>query len=341
MCHPLALPGDGGGGRGYIKTVVDKAILPEQVAPEGELPADGYAQRLAQLSRMSVDKHYDAFADIPWDDPAYALDPEDPRWEFSPRTMGRSRWYQSQPPALRARMGLYYLASVMKAGVLFENVLQRGMLTLASRLPNKDPTFRYAYHEVIEEGHHSLMFQEFVNRSGVDVPGLSLGQRLAAEAVLGVGRFFPEVFFYFVLGGECPLDELQRSILLDPHERPPLLVTLFRHHVTEEARHLAFAYAWLDRLLPTVSWPRRQLSALLAPLVLGTMVGSSVAVNGIVEAFNIPESALDEGYRDNPELRHGARRAFRRVREVLRAHGCIPAWAVPLWKHFGIWEEPA
>ena len=28
------------------------------------------------------------------------------------------------------------------------------------------------YHEVIEEAQHSLMFQEFVNRAGFDIPGL-------------------------------------------------------------------------------------------------------------------------------------------------------------------------
>src|SRR3989454_8600620 len=37
----------------------------------------------------------------------------------------------------------------------------------------RSPEFRYVYHEVIEEAQHSLMFQEFVNRSGFDIPGRS------------------------------------------------------------------------------------------------------------------------------------------------------------------------
>ena len=57
----------------------------------------------------------------------------------------------------------------MKAGLQFESVLKRGLLEYAFRLPDGVPEFRYAYHEVIEEAQHSLMFQEFVNRAGLDV----------------------------------------------------------------------------------------------------------------------------------------------------------------------------
>ena len=39
-------------------------------------------------------------------------------------------------------------------------------------MPNGSAELRYLYHEVIEEAQHSLMFQEFVNRTGLDVDGL-------------------------------------------------------------------------------------------------------------------------------------------------------------------------
>ncbi len=66
------------------------------------------------------------------------------------------------------RLGLSVIASFMRIGVQFENILTRGLLGYALRQPNGSPLFRYLYHESIEESHHSLMFQEFLNRSGVD-----------------------------------------------------------------------------------------------------------------------------------------------------------------------------
>ena len=52
--------------------------------PEEERPAgarETFPELVARLSRLSVTKHYDAYADVPWDDPAYKIDPDDPRWE--------------------------------------------------------------------------------------------------------------------------------------------------------------------------------------------------------------------------------------------------------------------
>ena len=51
------------------------------------------------------------------------------------------------------------------------------MLEFALKRPNGALEFRYAYHEAIEEAHHTLMFQEFV--SSGDLQNHRLG---AAEA---------------------------------------------------------------------------------------------------------------------------------------------------------------
>ena len=39
-----------------------------------------YADKLQHFSAASVDKCFNAFKDVPWDDPAYAIDPLDERW---------------------------------------------------------------------------------------------------------------------------------------------------------------------------------------------------------------------------------------------------------------------
>src|SRR6185369_18078979 len=77
-------------------------------------------QLLARLSHQSVVKHFDAYADVPWDDPAYEIEPTDPRWELDDDAgLGATEWYRNQPSEVRARIGLHFIAANMKAGLQF------------------------------------------------------------------------------------------------------------------------------------------------------------------------------------------------------------------------------
>ena len=42
---------------------------------------DAFKSLVERLSRQSVTKHFDAYADVAWDDPEMQIDPTDPRWE--------------------------------------------------------------------------------------------------------------------------------------------------------------------------------------------------------------------------------------------------------------------
>src|SRR2546422_7811838 len=99
----------------------------------------------------------------------------------------------------------------MKIGTQFENVLQRGLLEFAWTLANGAPEFRYVYHEVIEEGQHSLMFQEFVNRTGFDVAGLGFWDRLRGRRGDAPPRGLPPPLFSFLPGGGGPHGSLPRA----------------------------------------------------------------------------------------------------------------------------------
>src|SRR6266571_65500 len=108
--------------------------------------ADAYRDLIARLSHQSVVKHFDAYADVDWDAPELALDAGDSRWELSSDdTLGATSWYRALPQAARARLGLDLVASKMKTGLEFENVLKRGLLEYAATLPNGSPEFRYTY----------------------------------------------------------------------------------------------------------------------------------------------------------------------------------------------------
>ncbi len=301
--------------------------------------AEKFEALVRRLSEQSVTKHYDAYADIPWDDPAFAVDQDDPRWEL-PHVdpLGATAWYQAQPAGVRSRIGLYRYASAAKLGGEFENVLKRGLLEHAFRLENHDPTFRYIYHEVIEEAHHGMMFQEFVNRSGLPIPGMPRHLRRAANRVVLMGRFFPELFFIFVLGGEDPIDYIQRDILRRRDDLPPVIETMMRHHVTEEARHLSFARHYLKQEVPHLGPARRFVMSIAAPIILGIMAQMMIkAPASMAKEFGIPDEVMREAYRGNAQLQDELRDGVRKVRKLCRELGLINPVAKLLWRGLRIY----
>ena len=300
--------------------------------------AETYGDLLARLSRQSVVKHFDAYADIDWDAEDFRIDPEDPRWEVFEDGLASTAWYQEQPQGVRARIGLHMVATFMKIGVQFESVLKRGLLDFAAGLPNQSREFRYVYHEVIEEAQHSLMFQEFVNRAGFDIPGLPPLMRVGTRQVIRFARTFPELFFVFVLGGEDPIDHVQRQALRGRRPIHPLLKRIMQIHVTEEARHLCFARHYLKQRVPELGVVRRTALAVRAPLILAVMAQLMMRPSReIVRTYGIPNEVVAEAYTRNRRHRAETVEALRKVRELCVELGiALPA----LWKRLGIWEAP-
>jgi hypothetical protein len=300
-----------------------------------------YRRHLARLSHASVVKHFDAYADIDWDAPEMRIDPADPRWELDPEdSLARTAWYRSQPAEIRAAIGLHMIANFMKLGLQFESVLKRGLLDFAWRLPNGAPEFRYLYHEVIEEAQHSLMFQEFVNRTGLEPPGLPGWQRFGTRLVVRFARTFPELFFVFVLGGEDPIDHVQREMLRGRRDLHPLFQRISQIHVTEEARHLSFARLYLRRQVPRLGAVKRALLRFRVPLILGQMGQLMMRPSRqIVERYGIPAEVLREAYGSS---HHRARTAaaVRKVRDLCVELGIVTSWTEPLWRAFGLVPAP-
>ena len=318
-------------------TMSDTAVLDE------EQRADRFTELVERLSHQSVVKHFDAYADVPWDEPEYQIDPADPRWELDGDSgLGATQWYRSLPAPVRARIGLHSIAANMKAGLQFESILKRGLLEYAFKLPDRSPEFRYVYHEVIEEAQHSLMFQEFVNRTGLDVPGLTWDLKFGSRRVIGIARRFPALFFVFVLGGEDPIDHVQRTELRSGRELHPLLERIMRIHVTEEARHLSFARQYLRTNVPTLSRGRRQAIAIEAPLILAEMASVMMRPpRNLVREYGIPKEVLAEAYGPGSPARDATRQSLRKVRSLLTELGLVTPASKRLWTTFGIWEEPA
>jgi hypothetical protein len=302
---------------------------------------DTYRGLIERLSRQSVDKHFDAYADIAWDAPEMQIDPTDPVWELGEDdTIGRTEWYRGLPQEERARIGLHRVVTAMKIGVQFESVLKRGLLDYATTLPNNAPEFRYIYHEVIEEAQHSLMFQEFVNRSGFDPPGLSWDMRLGARFVVGLARRFPPLFFLFVLGGEDPIDYTQRKMLRADHPNHPLLERIMRIHVTEEARHLSFARHYLRHAVPELGRVRRLVLSIAAPRLLGEMAKQMLLPSdALLKEHGLPKGGLKDQV-DMTEARQFVKDSVGKVRRLCVELGLVTRVSKPIWKQVRLWDEP-
>jgi len=317
----------------------DRTVLDDEPA-EGPGAFEGL---LARLNDQSVrpGKHFDAYVDVPWDE--HPIDPTDPRWELGATDpLGATDWYRTQPQEIRARIGLHGIATKMHVGYFFEGVLKRGLLEHSTTLPAGSPELRYVYHEVIEEAHHSLMFQEFAGRAGYGtVPDVPRRARTGSRRVVRLARAFPELFFIFVLGGEDPIDHMQREVLRNKdREIHPLLERIMRIHVTEEARHLSFARHWLKRSVPALGPVRRTILSIGAPLILGEMGGLMMRPSkALVSTYGIPRATLREAYDDNPEFQASAAVALRKVRVLCRELGLMNPLSVRLWKAKRIWAD--
>jgi hypothetical protein len=225
----------------------------------------------------------------------------------------------------------------MKMGVVFESALKRGLLEFATRLPNNSPEFRYVYHEVIEEAQHSLMFQEFINRSGLDPKGLPPRMDRAVRFVVSLGRRFPELFFFFVLGGEEPIDYAQKQTLRSDRELHPLTERIMKIHITEEARHVCFARQYLHRNVPELSWPKRQALSYAVPVILGEMASMMLEPGpGMIRRFRIPPEVIREAYTDNRDHKQRVRASLASVARLCSELDLLDEGNAWFWKSRGL-----
>ncbi|NNN22189.1 MAG: diiron oxygenase [Acidimicrobiales bacterium] len=301
---------------------------------------DNFQTIVKRLSRQSVEKHFDAYVDIEWDLSENRIDLDDEHWGFwKLDPLNHSSWYHQQSPETQKKLAIARIASIMRIGWEFENLLQRGLLAYAFRLPNGMPEFRYIHHEVIEESHHSMMFQEFVNRTGLPVKGMPpLLKWLAVRVVLPLQFYAPSLFFFFVLGGEDPIDHIQRSQIRSG-EGPPIVQKIMKIHVTEEARHLSFARNTLKLKVPELGRTRKFLLGLVVPILMAIMVRLMVYPSRHYCRKNgVPMSAFLEAI-NSLEAKQLLKDAASKPRKLSFDLGLINPVSTKIWKICGLWDE--
>lgn len=309
---------------------------------QGGGPTDvaGFATMLGRLNRLSAIRRNDAFEDVPWDE--HDLDPTDLRLVLPQEDpLAATDWYRSLPPDEQARIGLLRIVASLQTAWHFENILQQGLLHRALYMsqdrPHSAEEFRYIHNEVIEESNHTLMFHELIERSGFGVRGMHfLLRHLAAWLMRILGRHSPVVFFAMVLGGEEPLDLLQRRTLAQP-DLHPLVERIMRIHVAEEARHISYARSAIRHEAAELGRVRRQTVAFFTPLALGIMVRLMAQPTHDLAVGGVPVEVARRSYR-SPAGRRLLIDGVARIRGLLGDLGLTPAPARMMWRALRIWE---
>lgn len=293
-----------------------------------------YRRRLHNLNEASISKFYLPYSDINWDAPEYAIHHDDPIWARRETSfLTQTDWYQQLPDTTQRRLGLQLVVNSTKMGIYFENILTRGLLAFARSLPDGSPEFRYVMHEAIEESHHSMMFQEFVNRSGLHATPPNGLTRWGGFYAVQMSKIFPEQFFMFVLGGELPIDHIQRLALETPESLHPLVRKIMQIHTTEEARHISFAKLYLEKQVPQLSLPKRLRLAISTPITLRVMAGMMLQPSTpVIAKFEIPKSVIHQAYDDNSDYHALVKASFRDITELCGELGLIEGAAKHLWK---------
>jgi hypothetical protein len=311
------------------------AVLNESATPEARTThGQTYAERLQTLSQASVEQHFDAFVDIDWDNPDFAIDPTDERWILPEAdVLGRHPWYKALPRDEQIRIGIYRQANVTKVGLQFEQVLIAGLMNYSFSLPNGSPEFRYATHEATEECHHTQMFQEFVNRSGQDVSGGSRLFRAVAPILPLAAKVVPFGFYYGVLAGEEPIDHVQKSVLRAGDEMHPLLQRIMQIHVAEEARHIGFAHQYLEHQAPKLRKFDRAVLSVAVPLIMRWLCDEILVPSTKARKdMGIPKSVVKDIYWRQPESRKMLRDLFADVRMLAEDTGMMNRTSRKVWR---------
>lgn len=302
-------------------------------------PERSYSDRVAALSRATTRLRFDPYVDVDWEAPENTLDENDPRWQLDPNSdpLAATDWYAEQPLKRRIDMGRWITANTLKATIQFEMMLIRGVVHYAGTLPNGSPVFRYLLHEMTDESNHIQMFQEFINRTGEDVPGMRRLSRVIGPILAFIGGYTSILHFIAVLCGEQPLHYQQTLQHRGAARVPPLLNKITSIHLAEEARHITFADDYLAERIQRAGRVRRMIYAGAFPLYVRWLIGESLGPPRVfARQFGVPRRVFKAAYWRSAQSRRMMVESAADVRRVAEDLGLRTVWSRWIWRYFGV-----
>jgi len=269
-----------------------------------------------RLLRSSAARSYDPDVDIDWSAP---IDPDKlflPEHRVS--LYGTELW-QRMTPEQRYELGKHEIISITSFGIYAEVALMHLLLKVATQ---GDPTSRhaqYALTEVADECRHSTMFGRGIEKSGVGpylAPWWFRGL-LNLSLLLPIG---PATYGGTLLVEEVT-DRLQRESMVDEGIQPTIRM-INKIHVLEEARHISFARAEVNRMVPKLGRIELALNrvalALAAPSLVRLMLHPDV-----YRAVGLDPKQARKAARANPHHRQSIRWMGERIVGFLTEAGMI------------------
>jgi hypothetical protein len=286
-------------------------------------------QTAERLLTASARHSYDPLVEIDWAAPqvpgAFWLPPR------RSSLYGTALW-EGMTHEQRVELTKHEVASAASAGVWFETILMRMLTREFYDLDPRSLHAQYALTEIADECRHSVMFGKLI--SALDCPAYAASRREHA-----LGRFLVTTargahMYAAILIAEEVLDTLQREIMADKSLQP-LIRSVSRIHVVEEARHVRFARDELARQV-AVTGP---VSLARARLVVGraaVMIASRLTHPGVYESVGIDGRVGRAAARANPNFQETLRWAGARISAFLGEQGLIAGPAKLLWKRSGL-----
>ena len=283
--------------------------------------------------------HFDPYGDIDWSAAENALDKADPRWQLDADTypLAATDWYAEQSLQRRVDMGRWLTANILKVTLQFEMMLIRGVVHYADKLPNGSQVFRYLMTELADECNHIQMFQEFINRSGEDVPGMRRGSRFFGPILGFIGGYASVFLFIGVLCGEQPLHFQQTLQHRSSGTVLPLLNKITYIHLAEEARHISFADVQLANVVQHAGRFRRALYAITFPFFLRWLIGEMMGPpRTFARQFGVPRQVFKAAYWRSARSRQMMAESAADVRRVAEDLGLRTVWSRWIWRALGV-----
>jgi hypothetical protein len=292
-------------------------------------PARAQTRKARQLLNASVGNSYDPHVDIDWDAPL-----EDGKWFLPERfcSLAGTTLWDSLSLEQKIACSREELAASLASGVWTEYVL----LTLISRYVYDrrvtEPEVQFALTEVADECRHMIMFAKVLDAIGAEP--YATPWRIRESGRLLKAAAPTVVLWSLLLLTEEIFERIQREMARDESVQP-VVRTMSRIHVVEEARHIGFARAELDRVLPRLSRPQRS--------ALRTVIASSVPmfVDGLFNPTMYRRAGLDpkqarRAAKRNPVFRETFKWSAGRITEHYRDIGLIGGLSQKVWRDAGI-----
>jgi hypothetical protein len=269
-----------------------------------------------RLLRSSAARSYDPQVDVDWSAPI------DPGKRFLPEhrvsLFGTELW-ERMTPEQRYELGKHEIISITSFGIYAEVALMHLLLKVATQ---GDPTSRhaqYALTEVADECRHSTMFGKGIEKSGVGpylAPWWFRGL-LNLSLLLPIG---PATYGGTLLVEEVT-DRLQRESMADEDIQPTIRM-INRIHVLEEARHISFARAEVNRMVRKMGRVElavnRVALALAAPSLVRLMLHPDV-----YQGVGVDPKRARKAARANPNYQQSIRWMGERIVGFLTEAGMI------------------